>query len=120
MTDFLLIYEGGDPHWTENLTPEEIGVVMGQWRAWFEELESSGHLRNGGAALAPGGAILTTNGGGIKTDRSLPEVKELIGGFSIIAAESLDAATELAKGSPFLSNNPEGRVVVRPILQMES
>jgi hypothetical protein len=45
-------------------------------------------------------------------------VKELIGGFSIIAAESLEQAAELAKGSPFLRNNPTGTVVVRPILQM--
>jgi hypothetical protein len=119
MSDFLLIYEGGDPNWMENRTPEEISTVMDQWGAWFKQLESSGHLRNGGAALAPGGAILTANGAGIRTDKTLPEVKELIGGFSIIAAESLDEAAELAKGSPFLSNNPQGSVLVRPILQME-
>ena len=54
----------------------------------------------------------------METDQSLPEVKELIGGYSVVAADSLDAATELAKGCPFLANNPDGTIVVRPIIQM--
>ncbi|HSR41036.1 MAG TPA: YciI family protein [Longimicrobiales bacterium] len=120
MTDFLLIYEGGDPNWAENRTPEEIQAVMEQWGVWFERLEKSGHLRSPGHPLAPGGAVLRSNGDRIETDRALPEVKELIGGYSVIAAESLDEAVDLAKGSPFLSNNPGGSVVVRPVLAMEA
>ena len=117
MNEYLLIYEGGNRAWRER-SPEEQKRVMEQWGAWFKELETSGHLRNGGAPLAPGGATLRVNEGKIKTDKALPEVKELIGGFSIIAADSLDQAAELAKGSPFLKNNPDGTVVIRPIAQM--
>jgi len=117
MQEFLLIYEGGDKSWMER-PREQRDKVMEEWAAWFQELETSGHLRNGGAALAPGGAVLTTNGSRFQTDKALPELKELIGGFSIIAAESLDEATELAQGTPFLKNNPDGSVLVRPILQM--
>ena len=36
----------------------------------------------------------------------MSEVKELIGGYSVIQAASLAEATELAKGAPFLQNNP--------------
>lgn len=118
MVDFLLLYEGGDPNWAQNATPDEIQEVMGQWGAWFEELEKSGNLRNPGSALAPGGSMVRTNGDALETDQSLPEVKELIGGYSVIAADSLEAATELAKGTPFLNNNPTGTVLVRPIIQM--
>lgn len=118
MTDYLLLYEGGDKAWMENATPEELQEVMGQWGAWFEELEKSGNLRNPGSALAPGGALLRTEGGAIETDRSLPEVKELVGGYSVIAAASLDEATELAKGCPMLKNSPTATVLVRPIVQM--
>ena len=117
MNEYLLIYEGGDKTW-RNRPAEEQKRVMEQWGAWFKELEQSGHLRNGGAPLAPGGGTLKMNGGTIKTDKALPEVKELIGGFSIIAADSLDQAAELAKGTPFLKNNPSGTVVIRPIAQM--
>lgn len=119
MSDFLLIYEGGDANWAENLTPEEVQAVMEQWGAWFERLETSGNLRSPGNALAPGGAVLTATDEGIETDRALPEVKELIGGFSVIAADSLDEAIEIARGGPFLANNPGGSVLVRPVLEME-
>ena len=51
MTDFLLLYEGGDSKWMENAAPEDIKGVMDQWGAWFKQLEASGHLRNPGAAL---------------------------------------------------------------------
>jgi hypothetical protein len=74
--------------------------------AWFKELEASGNLRNPGAALKPEGAVLTRNGAGIKTDLALTEVKELVGGYSVIHAESLSKATEIAKGSPFLRKLP--------------
>ena len=118
MADYLLLYEGGDKSWMNNASPDEIKAVMDQWGAWFQQLEASGHLRNPGAALAPEGATVTPNGDTIETDQSLPEVKELIGGYSVIAAESLEEATELAKGTPFLNNNPTGSVLVRPVLEM--
>ena len=119
MADFLLVYQGGEPNWMEKWSPEKIQTVMQEWGAWFKELEASGNLRNPGAALKTGGAVLTRNGAGIKTDTSMPEVKELIGGYSVIQAENLEKATELAKGSPFLKNNPNGNILVRPVLEME-
>ena len=91
---------------------------MQAWGKWFKELEATGNLRNPGAPLAPNGMVLRTSGRGIDTDTAMAEVKELIGGYSIVAAETLQQAAELAKGSPFLRNNTSGRVVVQPILQM--
>jgi hypothetical protein len=41
------------------------------------------------------------------------ESKELVGGFSIVLAESVDAAAKLAKGCPALLNG--GNVEVRPL-----
>ena len=116
MADYLLIYQGAEPNWMDR-TPEQIQAVMEQWGNWFKRLEASGHLRNPGAALAPGGAVLTTSGRGIQTDTAMAEVKELIGGYSVIAADSLEQAAELAKGTPFLNNNPGARVLVRPVWQ---
>jgi hypothetical protein len=117
VTDFLLIFQNGDPNWMEGKSPEEIQRSMQAWGEWFKRLEASGNLRNPGAALGKGGAVLTRNGQSIHTDTTMSEVKELIGGYSVIQARSLAEATELAKGAPFLQNNPRGQVVVRPILQ---
>jgi hypothetical protein len=115
MADFLLVFQNGDPNWRTNRTPEQIRAGMEAWGRWFKRLEASGNLRNPGAPLAPGGTILSRNGGGIQTDMVTSEVQQLIGGYSIIAADTLEQASELAKEAPFLANNPEGRVVVRQI-----
>ena len=117
MADFLLIYQGGDPSWRER-PQAEIDAAMQAWGQWFKQLESTGNLRNPGAPLGRDGVVVRANGRGVQTDMAMAEVKELIGGFSIIAAESLEQAAELAKQAPFLRNNPAGSVVVRPILQM--
>ncbi len=119
MADFLLLYQGGDPNWMDNVGPEEIQAHMQEWHAWFKELEASGNLRNPGAALAPGGAVLSQKGNGIETDTTMSEVKELVGGYSVIQAETLDEATSLAKGGPFLRHNPGGNILVRPVFAME-
>jgi hypothetical protein len=116
MAEYLLVYEGGDPEWTRK-SPEQIRGVMEQWAAWFKDLEARGVLRNPGSALVPGGARVRKNGGGFVTDTSLAEVKELIGGFSIIQAESLEQAAKIAEGSPFLQNNPRGHIEVRQVFQ---
>jgi hypothetical protein len=117
MADFLVIYQGGDSSWRER-PKAEIDAAMQAWGQWFKQLEATGNLRNPGAPLAAGGVVLRTNGSRIQTDTAMAEVKELIGGYSIIAADSLEQAAELAKGAPFLRNNPTGSVLVRPILQM--
>jgi hypothetical protein len=115
MQDYLLIYQGGDPNWAQR-PKADIQRIMGEWKAWFKELETSGNLRNPGAPLAPQGTVLARNGNGIATDTMAPEVKELIGGYSVLQAESLEQATELAKGAPFLKNNANGKIVVRPVI----
>ncbi len=118
MADYLLVYQGGDPDWKDKRTPEQMQSVMQEWNDWFKELEASGHLRNPGAALLPEGATLRRDGDGFATDTAMAEVKELIGGYSVVAADSLEEATRLAEGCPFLSYHPEGTVGVRPIMEM--
>ena len=116
MRDYLVTYEGGNMTWTKR-SPEEIQAAMVEWGAWFKELESKGVLRNPGSALAPGGAVITRNGKGFVTDTTMAEVKELIGGFTIIRAESVEQAAEIAQGSPFLRNNPNARIRVQPVFE---
>ena len=117
MTDFLLLYQNGDPSWMER-SPAELQKGLQAWGEWFKQLEASGHLRNPGAPLGAGGAVLTRNGAGFHTDTSMSEVKELVGGYSVIQANSLAEATKIAEGSPFLDGNPRGQVLVRPVLKM--
>jgi hypothetical protein len=116
MADYLIVFQGGKQDWTKR-PAEEMRAAMEQWGKWFKELEAKGVLRNPGSALAPGGALIKTNGKGFVTDTTMAEVKELIGGFSVIRANSLEEAAKLAEGSPFLKNNPDGRIQVRPVFE---
>jgi hypothetical protein len=116
MGDYLVTYEGGNKDWMKR-PAKEFQAAMEEWGAWFKQLEAKGVLRNPGSALAPGGAVITRNGQGFVTDTTMAEVKELIGGFTIIRADSLDKAAEIAQGSPFLRNNPNGRIRVQPVFE---
>ena len=124
MADYLLLYKGGDPNFMDNTTPEQMIEMMDQWGAWFKRLEEGGNLRNPGAALGPATAVVsqssvtTDQALGIADEQHLGEDKELVGGFTIIAADSLEQAAELAKGSPHLAAGPHVTVDVRPVLQM--
>ena len=116
MADYLIVYQGGNTDWAKR-PAEQIRAVMEQWAKWFKELEAKGVLRNPGSALAPGGAVIKANGSGFVTDTTMAEVKELIGGFSVIQADSVEQAAKIAEGSPFLKNNPQGQILVRPCFE---
>jgi hypothetical protein len=49
----------------------------------------------------------------VVSDGPFIEVKEIVGGFSIVGADTLDAAAEFAKGCPIFLRG--GSVEVRPL-----
>jgi hypothetical protein len=50
-----------------------------------------------GGPLKPGGKVVTTSG---VTDGPFVEAKEIVGGYMLVSAESLDRALEVARESP--------------------
>lgn len=91
MNNFLLVYTGGGMPETE----EGQAVVMKAWGDWFEKLGD--HLVDGGNPTGPEAKT-------IKSDKSVvagPDGK-MASGYSIIKANSYDAALGLAKGCPML------------------
>ena len=109
MAEFLYLYRGGQRGWT----PEESQQTMQKWMAWFKELGASGNLKDGGQPLEPEGKVVRQKAGPI-TDGPYAEAKDLVGGYTLIEANSLTRATELAKGCPILERG--GAVEVRPIM----
>jgi len=112
MADFLYIYRGGQ----RGATPEESGQIMQKWMDWFKELTASGNLKDGGQPLEEEGKVVK-DGGRTVTDGPFAEAKDLVGGYTLIAAESLARAAELAKGCPILER--QGIVEVRPIMNLD-
>jgi hypothetical protein len=70
-----------------------------------------GWMLNPGDALKKEGRVV--NAQKVVLDGPFVEAKEIVGGFSIVQAETLDAAAELAKGCPGLLKG--GKVEVRPL-----
>ena len=68
-----------------------------------------------GEPLEEGGLIVTSDK--TVTDGPFPESKEMVGGYIRIEAESIEAASEVAKDCPVL--NFGGRVEVRQIAIIE-
>ena len=91
MANFVLLYSGGSMPATE----AEQATVLQAWGAWYERL---------GSAVVDGGNPFTPLAKSIASDGSVRDgpVGTMASGYSIITADSLDAAVELAKGCPVL------------------
>lgn len=97
MANYLLVYHGGSmPE-----SPEEGARVMQAWTGWFAAI---------GDALVDGGnpASQTKN---IAANGSVSDVSGGPSGYSIIKADSIDAAVGIAKGCPVLQGGASIEVV---------
>lgn len=112
MAEFLYLYRGG----TRGATAEESEQIMQKWMNWFKELTASGNLKDGGQPLEAEGKVVRDKRGTV-TDGPFAEAKDLVGGYTLIEAENLGRAAELAQGCPILDR--QGLVEVRPIMKMD-
>jgi hypothetical protein len=101
MANFLLLYTGGAAP-----TPADRDRIMQEWGGWFGKLGDT--VVDAGNPVAPHARNLS-NGGVHDGAASNPPAS----GYSILKADSLDAATELAKGCPVLKSG--GKVTVYEI-----
>ena len=110
MKDFLLLFREPDgravPH-----EPDFTEKHQQSWKLWMAPLIANGQLA-GGKPLTLNGKIVDTNGDvreGIYKNGT-----EIVGGFLLIKAESLEAATEIARTCPVLE--ADGYIEVREIM----
>ena len=111
MANFLFVYRG-NPEAHGKMSPEEMQQHMQKWQTWITTALQKGWMTDAGDALNPEGRVV--NARKVVTDGPFVEAKEIVGGFSIVQADTLDAAAELAKGCPALLTG--GNVEVRPLL----
>ncbi len=109
MSDFVYLYHGGDAA----RSPERIQHTMQKWFAWLGELREKGHLKDSGLALERSGKLVKGRQKTV-TDGPFAELKDVIGGFSLIDARDLEQAVELSKSCPILED--DGAVEVRPVM----
>ncbi len=110
MNKYMLILFEHENAYAE-LTPEEMQADIELHGAWIQELGDkfySGEPLHQPAKTVAGKDKVVTDGPYI-------ESKELVSGFYIVNANSMDEATELAKGCPVLRMG--GKVEVREIMK---
>ena len=96
MTEFVLVYTGG----TYPETEEEGAKVMEAWGAWMGGLGDS--LVSGGNPFSPQAKNINSSGNVSDGAVGTPAT-----GYSIVQADSLDAAVKLAKGCPHWQHGGE-------------
>ncbi len=107
----LLLIDNMDSY--EAMTPEDYQKEIELHGKWIEEL---GERYVSGEALEE--ETKTIQGkDNLVTDGPFIESKELIGGFYIISANTIEEATDLAKGCPTLRLG--GRVEIRPVMDID-
>jgi hypothetical protein len=110
MAKFLFVYRRGSDV-ASKMTPEEMQQHMQKWHTWIGDGLQKGWIIDSGDALTQEGRVV--NAKKVVTDGPFVESKEIVGGFSIVQADTIAAAAELAKGCPALLTG--GTVEVRPL-----
>jgi hypothetical protein len=105
MTHYLLVYHGGKME----ETPEEIDKAMAAWGKWMSDMGENvidpGNPVGLSKTLHPDGSV-EDNGGANPAS-----------GYSIIKADSEEAALEMAKACPHLQ--AAGTIEIAPIVEIE-
>lgn len=104
MPDFMFVYHGGGRPESEEAQKE----TMARWGAWMEKNQSS--LVNPGN---PVGMSKTVTANGVE-DNGGPNPTS---GFTIVKADSIDAAVDIAKSNPILADG--GTVEVAELYNIE-
>jgi hypothetical protein len=113
MKDFMLIFSGATEQY--EFSPEEMQQHMQQWFAWIDDLKAK-NIYQSGEALLPGGKTVKGSKA-LVTDGPFAESKELIGGYFLIKANTIEDAALIAQGCPDL--RLEGNVEIREVMQFE-
>ena len=110
MKDFLLVYRA-DYNSMPVPTQEEGAVMLKKWMDWIGGMATQGKLTDRGNRLMGTGKVVKA--GNVVTNGPYTEIKEFIGGYSIVKAASYDDAVALVKGFPIFAIG--GNVEVREV-----
>jgi len=114
MNEFLLIFRREANTGEPQPSPEQMQAMMQKWQDWMGSIAAQNKLVDRGNRLDSNGKVV--NPGAVITNGPYVEIKEVIGGYTLIRATSLEDAAEISKGCPILAVN--GTVEVREIVPM--
>jgi len=113
MDKYMLFFRSSLPSEADfqNMSPEAMQAEIQKWNQWIGGIAAQGKLVSS-EGLYPSGKVV--NGSKhVITDGPFVESKEIVGGYLMMHAASMDEAVEAAKGCPVFEQ--EGRVEVRQV-----
>ena len=114
MDEFILIFRHQDGN--SVASPEQIQIWMKQTMDWIGGIAAQNKFSGGNGLPFTDAKIVGHNN--VVTNGPFGEIKETIGGYIIVKADSVDEAVEFAKGCPVLQG--EGNTVeVRKIAKRD-
>ncbi len=121
MQEYMLIFRHQDGH--KVASPEQIQQWMKQTMDWIGGIAAQNKFVSGkGLPFDEAKVVRNRNAKKVVTDGPFGEIKETIGGYVVVKANSIDEAVEFAKGSPVLQgdgNSVEVRKVVSGNAELE-
>jgi len=115
MEEFALIMRHEDGK--KVASPEQIQTWMKQTMDWIGGIAAQGKFVSGtGLPFDDAKTVVAKNANKIVTNGPFGEIKETIGGFIVVKANTVDEAVEFAKGCPVLQgdgNSVEVRKIAR-------
>ena len=111
-TQYMLLFRGND--WHKGLSPEEMQEVADHWMAWFKRLTDEGKAVAGNP-LEHEGKLVSGKNGRVVADGPFAESKEAIGGYLLLAVDTIEEAVAIARSFPPLDYGTQ--VEVRPVAE---
>ena len=108
MAKYLFVYR--TPAVCAQPSPEEMQAMMEPWHQWFQKFGSA--IVDGGDGLKPTGRIVKA---GLVSDGPYIEVKEVIGGYSIVEAADYAGALAMAKECPVVLKGGDRSIEIREL-----
>lgn len=114
MDEYILIFRHEDG--LKVASPEQIEIWMKQTRDWMGKIASRKKLSGGnGLPFADARVVWPDN---VVTKGPFGKIKETVGGYIIVKADSVEEAVEFAKGCPVLQGDGNS-VEVRKIAKAD-
>jgi hypothetical protein len=99
----------------QSLSPEAMQAELDKWGQWIGGIAAQGKMVATDALNQPGKVVKGSKH--VVTDGPYIESKELVSGYLMLTASSLDEAIALSKGCPIY--DIEGTVEVRSVMKFE-
>ena len=110
MPDFMFLVQSDE---SEPVTAAEMQTRLANYREWMMRMMAEGSVK-AGQPLEPRG-VLVRRDKSVVTDGAFLEPKEIIAGYVIVTATSLEDAIALAQGCPLLGHC---ELIVRPLVEV--